>query len=584
MIEKLYEEELRYLYESGREFANAHPDRARFLNIDSIGDRDPYVERLFEGFAFLAARIREKLDDTFPQLTEGLINLLWPQLLLEIPSTAVVQFTPRSGLLQEPKTLPRGSEVVSNPAGPESVVCRFITTQDVVLNPVNLTAVKKETDAKGNDCISFHFQLESHASWSKCSFKALRLYLHAELPTALMLHENLTTSVVSARIVVNNGQYTADIDPQGSIRAAALTPDCALLPQEPRSFWGYSLLREYFIYPEKLLFIDLPGFDAIPAIDPEPQSFVYTVTLSKRFTTDKPFSAENFRLFCSPVVNLSLQDTEPVSVTGLKPEYRINPDSSSIGTVGVHSIQSVVGIDRISGQRSEYTPLYSFKDLNNPQRPRTYIPRFVRSPGGRRELFLIIGGSQLTSENEVREENLSIKAWVSNGEIPRDHIREGEINRAGRDFPDFIRISNITRPTLPCKPPEDEKYIWMYLSHLSSTWASLANAETLKNFLSVYNWSGEEGRKRRIDAIVDVQSGPAEKLHNGSVIRGVRVSVTLRETEFKDSGDIHLFGRILSEFLSQFVSINSFLELVFIQKPSGKTMTWSGSEGKRCLM
>ena len=63
MIEKYYEDELRYLYESGREFAKAHPDRAQFLDIDAVGDRDPYVERLFEGFAFLARRIREKLDD-----------------------------------------------------------------------------------------------------------------------------------------------------------------------------------------------------------------------------------------------------------------------------------------------------------------------------------------------------------------------------------------------------------------------------------------------------------------------------------------------------------------------------------------
>ena len=171
MIEKYYEEELRYLFESGREFAKAHPDRAQFLNIDSVGDRDPYVERLFEGFAFLAARIREKLDDSFPQLTEGIINLLWPQLLQELPSTAIVQFSPRTGLLQETKTLPRGSEVLSNPVGPDSVVCRFITTQAVDLCPVSLTGIEKETDTRGNDILSFHFQLETGASWSSCSFK-----------------------------------------------------------------------------------------------------------------------------------------------------------------------------------------------------------------------------------------------------------------------------------------------------------------------------------------------------------------------------------------------------------------------------
>ncbi|SAK88131.1 hypothetical protein AWB75_06024 [Caballeronia catudaia] len=43
---RYYEAEMRYLREAGREFARAHPDRARMLNLDRVGDRDPYVERL----------------------------------------------------------------------------------------------------------------------------------------------------------------------------------------------------------------------------------------------------------------------------------------------------------------------------------------------------------------------------------------------------------------------------------------------------------------------------------------------------------------------------------------------------------
>ena len=99
MIEKYYEEELRYLYESGRQFAEAHPDQARFLNIEAVGDRDPYVERLFEGFAFLAARIREKLDDSFPELSEGLVDLLWPHLQAGDPVRG-------HGRIQAPERLP----------------------------------------------------------------------------------------------------------------------------------------------------------------------------------------------------------------------------------------------------------------------------------------------------------------------------------------------------------------------------------------------------------------------------------------------------------------------------------------------
>jgi type VI secretion system protein ImpG len=73
-ILRYYEAEMRYLREAGKEFAKAHPDRARMLNLDRVGDRDPYVERLYEGFAFLTGRLQQKLDDELPELTEGLVQ------------------------------------------------------------------------------------------------------------------------------------------------------------------------------------------------------------------------------------------------------------------------------------------------------------------------------------------------------------------------------------------------------------------------------------------------------------------------------------------------------------------------------
>lgn len=86
LILRYYESEMRYLREAGKEFAKIHPDRASELNLDRVGDRDPYVERLFEGFAFLTGRLRQKIDDDLPELTESLVSLLWPHYLRLIPS------------------------------------------------------------------------------------------------------------------------------------------------------------------------------------------------------------------------------------------------------------------------------------------------------------------------------------------------------------------------------------------------------------------------------------------------------------------------------------------------------------------
>lgn len=79
---RYYDAEMCYLPEASGEFARAHPEQAAMLNLDNVGARDPFVERLFEGFAFLMGCLCEKLDyDDLTELTEGLVSLLWPHYL-----------------------------------------------------------------------------------------------------------------------------------------------------------------------------------------------------------------------------------------------------------------------------------------------------------------------------------------------------------------------------------------------------------------------------------------------------------------------------------------------------------------------
>ena len=121
---RYYEAEMRYLREAGKEFARAHPDRAAMLNLDKPGARDPYVERLFEGFAFLMGRLREKLDDDLPELTEGLVSLLWPYYMRTIPSLAIVEFSPDWRSLRQVEMLAEGFSVLSRPVGPHKTACQ----------------------------------------------------------------------------------------------------------------------------------------------------------------------------------------------------------------------------------------------------------------------------------------------------------------------------------------------------------------------------------------------------------------------------------------------------------------------------
>jgi type VI secretion system protein ImpG len=572
VIEKYYEEELRYLYESGSEFAKAHPQLARYLNIDSLGDRDPYVERLFEGFAFIAGRIREKLDESLPKLTEGLINLIWPQFFQEIPSLAIVQFEPRAGFLQESRVLPAGSEITTGQIGPGSDICRFRTIKPIVFNPLSLVTVKKESDNQNNDIFSFVFSLDTSVKWEKFDLKKISIFLYAEYPVAMILHRLFTTEAKRFEVQYTNDGPFYSIDPCKAVKAGGFDIDETILPTSRRSFYGHNLMKEYFAFPEKFQFIEFRGIDTLPEPQSTPETIIIRITISERFPVGKEFSSSIFRLYCSPVVNVFLKDIEPIVKNGLKPEYRVVADYTSENVV-VHSIHSVKGINKVTGEQSVYEPYYSFKNAGK-RTAKTYITRFLYTAGGKRQMNISFGGPNLSGK-EIKEEIMVIEAWCTNGRLPRDMVHEGDISSPGKGFPDFIKISNITRPTLPVLPPQNDEYVWAFHTNLAANINGLADKELLKKYLHLYDWPGFEEKNNIIESITAVKCEPAHKVYKGCLIFGIRLIVTIEEKEFKDTQDLHLFGLVLLNLFNQYIHVNNFCELQFLLKPSDKKLTWN---------
>ena len=192
---RYYEAEMRYLREAGKEFARAHPDRAAMLNLDKPGARDPYVERLFEGFAFLMGRLREKLDDDLPELTEGLVSLLWPHYMRTIPSLAIVEFSPDWRSLRQAEMLAEGFSVLSRPVGPHKTACQYRTTRDVPLQPLHLADARLHTENDGRSAIRLRFECPEKVDWSKAGIDKVAIFLNAESPVSSALHLAMTRRV-----------------------------------------------------------------------------------------------------------------------------------------------------------------------------------------------------------------------------------------------------------------------------------------------------------------------------------------------------------------------------------------------------
>ena len=84
-----YREELFFIRKLALEFRQRYPAIAARLQLEENRSADPHVERLIQSFAFLTARVHNKLDDEFPELTESLLHILYPHYLNPVPSMTI---------------------------------------------------------------------------------------------------------------------------------------------------------------------------------------------------------------------------------------------------------------------------------------------------------------------------------------------------------------------------------------------------------------------------------------------------------------------------------------------------------------
>jgi len=593
-IEDYYREEHQYLDEAGREFAEAHPQRARFLKLNQRDDRDPYVERLFEGFAFLTGRVRQKLDDELPELTQSLMGLMWPHFLRPVPSLAILEFQAMAGRIQEPQIINRGTEVASQPVGRERRVCRFRTCYDVHIRPITLVEAALDSDSvlrfqfriddtADRSCL---FSMENGEEYQKFCRRMLRLFIHdVDQSTASALHLYMTRHVKEVVIQPAFGEAPANtqvtLRGQEGIQPGGFSPEEGLLPYTKQSLPGYRLLQEYFAYPRKFHFIDLFGLDRFMErnLSDDLEGFEVRVYFQKPFPLDMRFNATNFRLNCAPIANLFQAEAQPKIIDYETTQYKVNPPEGC----GVYSVDAVEGIVNSTMERHAYVPFYSFKHSLASQEAESdrYYHATTRlatdrdSEGQaqiRQDTYLAVVGPDEEVDG-LREETLSVRLTCTNGKWAREP-KVGDIrNRISNSrVPEFVQFRNLTQPTLILYPPLQAGLEWRFISHLALNYLSLTNPEALRGILELYNWSVErsdrEANRRRISSIRRVSATPREIPHRGTVIRGIEVKLEIIKDDFADDGDIHLFGLVMKEFLSLYASINSFVQLALVSYES----------------
>ena len=595
-----YERELSFLRQTGAEFAASYPKIASRLLLEADKCEDPHVERLIQAFAFLAARIRYKLDDDFPEITDSLLSVLYPHYLAPVPSMAIVQFVldAERGKLTEPFRIARGAKLFSPPVS--GAPCRFHTAYPLTLWPLTVASARLgPADGLGASrrAVSvIRLGLRAHGGTSIAGLRpdALRFFLHGEGHQTWPLYELLCNNVREVQLRPGAGRPGPPIRlGPDCIRPVGFAADEGLLPYGPRSFLGYRLLHEYFAFPEKFLFVDVTGLDAAAKAG-FAEELEILIFLDHMPQLSDVIAPATFRLGCVPVVNTFDQIAEPIRVSETESEYRVVIDGRRQDATEVYSVDSVVSVSPDDPEPLVYQPFYSFKHEMDQAQQRTFWYT-TRRPSDRKgdagtEVYLSLVDLDFKPSRPAAD-TLTVHVTCTNRDLPARLPFGGERGLLELEgAAPLSRILCLTKPTTVSQPRMGRGAQWRLISHLSLNYLSLVDGgrEALQEILRLYDFSGSPVVRQQIAGILDVRSrrvvGRPNSMPWNGFCRGLEVTVDLDEEHYVGTG-VYLFASVLERFFGLYSSLNSFTQLVARTRQRKELLKrWPPRAGEQILL
>lgn len=615
---RYYERELAHLREVGGEFARDYPKVAGRLGLETYACADPYVERLLEGFSFLAARVQLKIDAEFPRFTNHLLELVYPQYLAPTPSMAVVQLQPDmgEGSLASGFKVPRGTALHSQLGKGDQTACEFRTAHDVTLWPIELAEARYfacGAHVAGVDlsrlggvkaALRLRLRVGAGLTFSDLSLDNLPLHIRGgdAMPSRILEHLLAQAAGVLVMPVQEHVDWHQFL-PKSAIRSLGYSDSEALLPTGPRQFQGYRLLQEYFAMPQRFMFADVVGLaNSVSRCSAEQLD---VIVLFKKLDPqlEQSLSAANFGLYCTPAINLFPMRAERVHLSDQQAEYHVIADRTRPMDYEIYQIEGVTGYGSGAEASQTFESFYRANDLHARKPPNAFyqVRRDARvlseqqhRQGPRSsyigsELFLsLVDAQEAPHRSDLRQ--LGIDTLCSN----RDLVLSMPVGSGRSDFSvesgaPVQAVRCLTGPTVPAPSFAEGETAWRLVSHLSLNYLSLLDqdkeqgASALREMLRLYCRIEDEAAHKQIEGL---RSVTAESIVRrlplpGPITygRGLQVCVTLDEAAFEGAG-VFVLGSVLEQFFAKYVSLNAFTETLIKSTTRGVIMQWPARVGR----
>ena len=618
---RYYNEELRHLREMGAEFAQQFPKIASRLGMEGLEVSDPYVERLLEGFAFLAGRIQLKIDAEFPRFTHRLLGMLYPQFLAPTPSMLIAQVHPELGeaALASGVTLPRGSVMHSQSGKAGTTLCEFRTSQALTMWPLALGDVEYFTHAadlplatmpawrKYRGGLRLRLRTTAGLNFSQLALNDLRLHCAGVDEVAYRLFERIcghTLGVLVLPVKRSEGWHEA-LDGE-CVEPVGMDDEQALLPETLAGFEGFRLLQEYFSFSQRFLFFDLRGIGQALRRRGGQEVDIVILFSSHDDALLQAVGQGSLALHCVPAINLLERRCDRIHVDTGSTDFHVVPDRTRPMDFEVHTLLDVRGYGDGAQAEQRFLPFYNafhtedhgHAAFYSVQRELRVLSQTQQRDGprtgyiGSETYVSLVDAAEAPYSEQLRQ--LGVRALCTNRDLPLLMPlgqAKGDLT-LGHTAP-VKSIAVIKGPSRPASPLREANLAWKLINQLSLNHLSLTDtdadhgAAALREILRLYAPSGDAGAQRQIDGVRSVQMRQVVRRLplQGPITfgRGVELQVEVDDLSF-EGASAYLLGCVLERFVARHVSLNGFTQMRMRSPSRGDILVGQPRCGVRPLL
>ena len=617
-----YNKELKHVRDTAGEFAKAYPKIAGRLGLETMEVSDPYVERLIESFAFLAARVQLKMDSRFPEFTQHLLQIIYPQFQAQKPSVLISQMVPdpaESGLA-EGYVVPRHSTMKSRVGPKDKTSCQFRTAHELTLWPVELTsAVYYASDSQiaadnwkgglGETRAGLKISLKATAglAFNEIKLDELPIFITGPDELPITIYEQLFSQATGFLIRAKGDKKAAPLyRNKDQIKALGFDDDQALLPVPGRQFRGYRLLQEYFLFPHRYLFFKLADLQEFLKSCQSTEIEILVLFEKAKPQLAKLIDKDNFLLHCTPAINLIERTADRITVKPTVHEYEVVVDKTQPMNFEVYSVESVHGYTAANEEEVEFLPYYGNYDHSSDNESGAFyttrqVPRLLsthQKKKGPRSSYIgsntyisMVDSDSAPMRPTIKQ--VALKVLCTNRDLPL----QVSLGRGGTDFNLDIgapvdEIRCVNGPTKPQAAIPMGEANWRLISLLSLNMESLVAGEeksavALRELCRLLSDDVDASIERQIEAIKGLEVRPVVRQFpvRGHITfgRGVGIDLMCDENGFQGLG-VFLFGAVMEKFLSRYVSMNTFTELILSSQQRNEIHRWPARVGNNQLL